>query len=280
MTVHDTTLTATPGPESTPTPATGAPRRSLARLFALEWKYELLKTLRMPAYAIPTIAFPCLFYAFFGLAFGAGRGAGPTTMATYLLATYGAFGVIGTALFGFGVGVATERGQGWMLLKRATPMPPLAYFAAKTGTALAFSAVLVLALFALGGAFGGVALPTATWLALFATLVAGALPFCALGLALGYVCGPNSAPAIVNLFYLPASFASGLWIPVPALPGWLQEAAPWLPPYHLGQLALAVIGVEPRTPVATSVSALAGWTVAGVAVALWAYRRDTGKTYG
>ena len=41
-------------------------------------------------------------------------------VATYLLATYATFGVIGAALFGFGVGVAVERGQGWMLLKRAS----------------------------------------------------------------------------------------------------------------------------------------------------------------
>ena len=159
-------------------------------------------------------------------------------------------------------------------------MPPTAYFAAKTVTALLFSTVLVLGLFALGGFVGGVALPTATWAALFAVLVTGALPFCALGLALGYLCGPNSAPAVVNLLYLPASFASGLWVPVQALPGWLQALAPWLPPYHFGQLALGTLGVEPATPAAVSVAALALATVAGLAVARWAYRRDSGQTYG
>jgi len=274
MSTHDAAVAPSPA-----TPRLPGRGRHLARLFATEARYELLKVLRMPAFAIPTLAFPCLFYAFFGLAFG-GQSAGGVSMGTYLLATYGAFGVIGASLFGFGVGVATERGQGWMLLKRATPMPPAAYFAAKTVTALLFSAVLVASLFALGGFVGGVALPTATWAALFAVLVAGALPFCALGLALGYLCGPNSAPAIVNLLYLPASFASGLWIPVQALPGWLQGLAPWLPPYHFGQLALGALGVEPATPPAVSVAALALATVIGLAVARWAYRRDSGQTYG
>jgi len=46
--------------------------RSLPLIYALEAKYEFLKVLRMPAYAIPTIAFPMLFYVFFGLAFGSG----------------------------------------------------------------------------------------------------------------------------------------------------------------------------------------------------------------
>ena len=66
-----------------------APQRSLTRVFALEAKYELLKVLRLPAYAIPTISFPLLFYFFFGVVFGAGRSAGPISMSTYLLATYG-----------------------------------------------------------------------------------------------------------------------------------------------------------------------------------------------
>jgi ABC-2 type transport system permease protein len=254
--------------------------RSLPRIYALEAKYEFLKVLRMPAYAIPTIAFPMLFYVFFGLAFGSGSTAGPVTMPTYLLATYGTFGVIGASLFGFGVGVAIERGQGWMLLKRATPMPPLAYFTAKIFMALMFSLILVLGLFALGAIFGGVALPTLTWALLAAVLIAGALPFCALGLALGYFCGPNSAPAIVNLLFLPLAFLSGLWIPVQLLPGFLQKLAPTLPPYHLSQLALARVGASSGPPAWVSILYLVVFTAASLGLAYVGYRRDEGKTYG
>ena len=90
------------------------------RSYVLEAKYEFLKQIRMPAYAIPAVTFPVMFYLLFGILFGGGRPAGAVSVATYLLATYGTFGVIGCALFGFGVGVAVERGQGWMTLKRAT----------------------------------------------------------------------------------------------------------------------------------------------------------------
>ena len=78
---------------------------------------------------------------------------------TYMLATYGAFGVIGCALFGFGVGVAIERGQGWMRLKRVSPMPALAYFVAKIAMSASFATVIVAALFVLGATFGGVRMP-------------------------------------------------------------------------------------------------------------------------
>ncbi|HEX6203824.1 MAG TPA: ABC transporter permease [Thermoanaerobaculia bacterium] len=246
-------------------------------VYLLEARYETLKNLRLPMYAIPTVAFPLVFYALFGFAL---RGKGSFDMATYLLATYGAFGVIGASFFGFGVGVAVERGQGWMLLKRATPMPAGAMLFARTVMALGFSLAIVLGLFALGAAFGGVRLPAAGWWSLGAVLVAGAVPFCALGLALGYLAGPNSAVAVVNLIYLPTAFLSGLWVPVQALPGWMQAIAPWLPPYHLGELALRQVGMPGREPVAQAVAYLAALTAVSLAVAAWAYRRDEGKTYG
>lgn len=250
------------------------------RAYALEAKYEFLKLWRMPAYAIPSIAFPVMFYALFGLAFGAGRVTSTTTMSAYLIATYGAFGVIGAALFGFGVGVAIERGQGWMTLKRATPMPPMAYFTAKLVMAALFSAIIVVLLAVLGSSFGGVRFAPATWALLFVTLVLGAIPFGAMGLALGYVCGPNSAPAVVNVIYLPMSFASGLWIPIEVLPPFVRAIAPFLPPYHLGQLALGVIGAGSGTPAWTHVLALAGFTAVGLGVAMWGYRRDEDRTWG
>ena len=257
-------------------------RRSLAqitRIYALETKYEILKSLRLPAYSLPTILFPLVFYGLFGIALGQ-RSIGPTTMATYLIASYGAFGVIAASLFGFGVGVAVERGQGWMLFKRATPMPVGAYFAAKITVSVLFGVSIVVGLLALGSAFGGVDLPAATWLALVGVLAAGALPFCAFGLAIGSLVGPNSAPAVVNLIYMPASIVSGLWIPIHFLPEVLQRIAVAMPPYHLGQLALNVIGAGRGEPPLLSVAVLVAFTAVSLALARWGFRRDEGKTYG
>lgn len=261
---------------------TVATARSLDRprrlgIYLLETRYELLKNLRLPMYSVPTVAFPLVFYCLFGFAF---RSEGGFDMATYLLATYGAFGVIGASLFGFGVGVAVERGQGWLLLKRATPMPPGAYLFAKTAMALLFSATIVGGLFALGALFGGVRLPAGNWWALAAVLIAGALPFSAFGLAMGCLSGPNAAPAIANLLLLPTAFLSGLWVPVQALPGWMQAIAPCLPPYHFAELALRALGMPDRAPAATAAAVLAGFTALSLAVAAWAYRRDEGRTYG
>jgi ABC-2 type transport system permease protein len=260
---------------STPTLTAG---RNLWRIYGLEAKYEFLKALRMPAYLVPTLSFPLVFYVLFGVALR--RGPMAIDMPTYLVATYGAFGVMNAALFGFGVGVAVERGQGWMLFKRATPMPPLAHFAGKLAMSLLFSAIMVGSLFVLGATLGGVRLPAGTWLSLAGIQIAGALPFAALGLAVGYWAGPNSAVAVLNLISLPAAFGSGMWIPIQVLPGVVRKVAHWLPQYHYAQLALGRLGLDSGERASGHVMALAVFTLIFLVLAWVGYRRDEGKTFG
>jgi len=253
---------------------------SSLRIYLLEAKYEFFKVLRMPAYAIPSLGFPLLFYVLFGLAFSGRWAVGAAGVTTYLIATYGAFGVMSVSMFGFGVGVAVERGQGWMLQKRATPMPPLAYFTAKLAMAMLFSLMIVIELGVVGTVFGGVRLGVSSWLGLAATLVSGSVPFAALGLALGYACGPNSAPPIVNMILMPMAFASGLWIPVDFLPKTVQAIAHFLPGYHFAQLALGGLGAGRGEGALVHLAALAAFTALGLALAWIAYRRDEDRTYG
>jgi ABC-2 type transport system permease protein len=250
------------------------------RPYALEAKYEVLKLRRMPMYAVPTIAFPVMFYLLFGVALSGSRATGGRNIAGYLIATYGAFGVIGAGLFAFGVGVAVERAQGWLMVKRASPMPRSVYIFGKVAASMVFAAVIVTLLALCGILLGGVRFTVAQWLGVFLVLVLGTAPFCAIGLALGYVAGPNSSPAIVNLVHLPASLMSGLWMPLFMLPGFMQTLAPWLPQYHLGQLALTITGGAADTHTAAHVGALALWTAIGAVAAAWAYRRDEGRLYG
>jgi ABC-2 type transport system permease protein len=242
-----------------------------------ETRAEVLKAVRLPAFILPVLLFPAMFYVLFGLVMGGS--VGPTAMPAYLLGSYGAFGVIGAALFGMGVSVAAERGQGWLTLKRATPMPPLAYFTAKVIMSILVGACIMLVLGGLAGVFGDVRLPVHSWVLLFGTLSLGAVPFCALGCVLGYSSGPTSAPAIANLIYLPMSFASGLWIPIQFLPELMQRIAPALPPYHLAALAHGVITGD-TAGAGVHIVALAGFTTLFLGAAVFAYRRDDDRTWG
>jgi ABC-2 type transport system permease protein len=215
----------------------------LLRLYWLEAWYEFVRVLRTPAFALPTLAFPVAFYVVFALVLPGQWGS--YQKATYLLATYGTFGVIGPALFGFGVGLAMERQQGWLDLKRVSPMPTAAYFLAKIAMSLsfAFAVVILLSIAAIG--FGGVQIGVGPWLALVGVLLLGALPFCAFGLWIGTLVKGQAAVAVVNLVYLPMSVLSGLWIPLFAFPTLLQKAAVIWPAWHLGRMALGAVGQVP-----------------------------------
>jgi ABC-2 type transport system permease protein len=261
-----------------------APRRTLQQslaLYAKEAKYEFYNKLRIPVFAISTIAFPVMFYVLFGIVLGPQNPSNRAEGATYLLATMACFGVMGASLFGFGVSLAIERGQGWLQVKRASPMPIAAYFAAKLANAVLFSLVISLVLLAIAITFGHVHLALGTAVKLMAILVAGSLPFSAMGLAIGYFAKPNSAPAVVNLVYLPMAFFSGLWIPLFMLPSGVRSVAKVLPPFHMSQLALNSVGMGMNpTPAWGHIEALVGFTLLCLGLAYLGYRRDEGQMYG
>ena len=256
-----------------------APGHTLT-IYLKEMKYEFLKNLRLRMYTASVLSFPIMFYVLFGLVLNRKEAIAGTAVPTYLIATYGTFGVMGASLFGTAAGLASDRGLGWLQVKRASPMPPFAYFFAKTVTSMIFSAIIVLALFALGFAFGGVRMPVAEFAGLLGTLVVGSLPFSALGLALGYFTGPNSAPATINLIYLPMSFCSGLWVPFMFLPKVVRQIALVLPPYHLSQLALGIVGAGKKESIATHWEVLAAFIMICLGVARIGFQRDQEKMYG
>lgn len=216
-----------------------APSFSPLRCYWLEAKFELLRLLRTPSFVLPTLLFPALFYVLFGVVLAGTRSGGD--MGRYLLATYGVFGIMGAALFGFGVTIAMERERGFLTLKRALPMPPGAYLLAKMAMAMVFAVIISLILALLAVFLAKVSLQPAQWALLFAINILGVLPFCALGLFIGTLVSGSAAPAVVNILYLPMAFLSGLWLPLQILPAIFAKLAPAWPAYHLGQVALKVV---------------------------------------
>ena len=204
--------------------------------------FEILKTFRQPGFVFPSLAFPLMFYIFFGIIFNRNGMSGQ--MPSYLMATYGVFGIMGPALFSFGVGVAMEKSQGWFDLKQSSPIPPSAYILARISLSMLFALLIIIELFTAGALMGDVRLAHSQWLLLTLVLMLGTIPFCAIGLYMGLSLKSQAAPAVVNLIYLPTSFLAGLWIPIQFFPAVLQSIAQFLPAYHLAQLSLKVINMD------------------------------------
>ena len=235
-------------------------------LYWLECKSELLKALRTPQFSAPTIAFPVVFYLIFGVILA---GDGNTGRALYLLATFGMFGALGPALFGFGVNVANERNNGWLDLKKISPMPIAAYILAKLFMAAVFGLIVICLLTTIAVLFGGLEITPVRWLLMTTTQLLCAVPFALMGMAIGFRVSTEAAPAIVNILFMLMSVFGGLWLPITLFPDIIQKVAWILPTFHGGQLALASTGLTPVAGPITHAALLAGF--AGI-MALFAAR--------
>ncbi|MFK8013853.1 MAG: ABC transporter permease [Gammaproteobacteria bacterium] len=245
---------------------------SRARLaFLSEAGAELLKAVRAPEFLLPTLLMPVAFYSLFAIVLPGSR-----ANAAYLLATFGVFAVMGPAIFGFGVAVATERERGWLDIKRASPASGLAYIGAKLAATVVFASLALVLIYAIAGFVGGVAMPRSVWASLLVVHLVGAVPFALIGLTLGFSLNANGAIAVTNVIFLALAALGGLWIPMVVMPPTMQTFAQFLPSYHMAELALAVANTAGDRPVWFHVSVISVMTALLTASALWAWRRQNG----
>jgi ABC-2 type transport system permease protein len=240
---------------------------------------ELLRFLRSPIFSVFTLALPVVFYLFFGIPRAAGQIAG-VPGGTYLMASFAAYGVANVMLFTFGMGVAVDRGRRADALMRATPLRPGVFMLARVVVAVLFGVAALAAVSVFAVLTGGVRMEPARWAAFVGWLLVGALPFLALGLAIGYLVSANAAAAVVNLVGLTLYFASGIFVPVGQLPRFVAAVAPYLPTYRYGQLAWGAVGAAGTDPAAVDLAWLAAYLVIFLAIALRAYRLEESRRFG
>ena len=94
----------------------GAHGRRPMRLTLLHARAITLELLRYPAFSVPTLAFPALFF----LLFVSSR---EDRNATLLVASFAGFALLAVAFFQFGVGIAAERESPWERFLRTLPVP-------------------------------------------------------------------------------------------------------------------------------------------------------------
>jgi ABC-2 type transport system permease protein len=242
-------------------------------IFLREIRFEVLRALRTRAFSLSAIGFPVMFYCLFGLLMNRNETFGNVLVAKYLLGGYAVFGALGASIFGIGVGVSLDRTAGWLELKRASPMPPLAYVLAKCVMAVVFSVIITGVLSVLGVTAGHVHMSLIEFARISCIAMIGAVPFSCLGLAIAMLVPANAAGGVGNMIYLPMSFLSGLWVPLAMLPKWLQQIAPALPSYHLAQMMYAALGATARGTLASHLGCLFGFTLIMLGLSWIGFRR-------
>jgi len=243
-------MNATTFLDRSPHRATMSGRRLLGAYFA-EAKYECLRALRAPAFAIPFLLLPIALYGLFGILLAGSMSHGDPTIAKIMFVNWSVFGVMGPGMFGFGAFVAQERDNGVLMLKRALPMPPAAYLLAKGVMTMTFAVIIMITLIVPGLAVGHLGLSPGQLLAISLIDVLGSLPFCAIGLFVGTRASAKSAPAFVNLAYLPMMHLGGLFYPLPKS---VQPIEFVSPSFYLDKLGLRVAGVPSLDQLATGPS--------------------------
>jgi ABC-2 type transport system permease protein len=191
------------------------PAGRLFRAYLTEAKYESIRALRAPAFAIPFLLLPIVLYVLIGVFLIGSMSNGDSKIAVTMFVNFATFGVMGPGMFGFGMFVATEREQGLLTLKRALPMPPMAYLLAKMLMTMLFATIVMITLIAAALAVGHLRITAGQFLLVALIEILGSLAFCSIGFFIGTRASGKSAPAFVNLAYLPMMHLGGLFYPLP-----------------------------------------------------------------
>jgi ABC-2 type transport system permease protein len=239
---------------------------------AVYTRYEVVRLLRNRRFFLFALGFPLLLYFLIAAPnrhvhdlSGSGISA-----PLYFMVGLVAFGAM-NGVMGVGARISAERTVGWNRQLRLTPLAPSAYFRAKVVSAYLVASITVVLLYASGVSLG-VRLSALTWVEMTALLLVGLVPFVAIGIVIGHLVSSDAVgPALGGLTAL-FGLLGGVWFPIGS-GSFLHSVAVVLPSYWLVQASKLGIGAPAWG--ATGWLVIALWTVAGVAVARWAYRRDT-----
>jgi ABC-2 type transport system permease protein len=227
---------------------------------------------RNPASAFFTFAFPLMFLVIFTALLGDGHvrlGGHEVRQSTYYVAAMGAFAVISACYTNIAIGLTFQRDSGVLKRTRGTPLPAMAFFAARVIHAMLMAFLLVAITVAFGRVVYGAEVPTGlTLLRFLAILAVGSAGFCALGFAITILIPNDDAAApVVQATILPLLFLSGVFIPIgDNAPSWVGGVSSAFPVKHFSDAMRAgFLGTSFRW---TDVVVVAAWGLGGLLVAI------------
>jgi ABC-2 type transport system permease protein len=248
------------------------PPRRAAAAYLTEIRFEFMRLLRNPALAAPVMLVPVSLYLLFAVVIWGDAVAKDPNTAIFFFSAFSVMAMTMPALFSVSASLAMEREMGLMRLKRAQPAPAGSWLVAKITCGLVSCLLAYLPMLIAAKGAGTLPLGTGQVISMSIALVAGSIPFCALGLMMGALVKGAAAPGYANLIYLPGCYLSGLFFPLKESMYW--QARFW-PQYHINQLAMQAAGITKPyfIPAQMAIAWLVGFTVLFSAVAIWRLAR-------
>ena len=231
-------------------------------------RYEILRTVRNRQFLFVTLALPLVL--FYGVASGQRHATfNGTSFPLYFMTAMAVYGAM-FAVVSPGARIARDRAGGWTRQLRITPLRARTDLITKVVAAYLVT-LPTLALLYLAGASLGVRLDAARWLEMTGLILAGLVPFVAIGFVLGHLLSVDTlTPALGGIVVLFALFGGVFGFQI-ATSGPAFQFMKGLPSYWLVQAGKTALGGGSWP--AEGWIVVGAWTAVLVPLAALAYRR-------
>jgi ABC-2 type transport system permease protein len=235
-------------------------------------RYDLRSFLRNRQARFFTFILPIIFLVIFVGVFGNHR-VGPEQVkaSTYYVPGISALAIIAVSFVNLTITITAQRETGVLKRRRGTPVPAWVLIGGRTLSTVTVALLVMAGLLAFGRIAYDVRLPTSTIPGVLITGLVGSITFCILAYALSTAIeSADAAQPMVQAIVLPLYFISGIFVPNPNLPSWLQDVARFFPVYHLadGLHHAYDPSVQGSGIVLGDLAVLGLWALVGLAVAL------------
>ena len=235
-----------------------------------QYRLERRMFWRNPSAAFFNFVLPLLFLFLLGAVL-----AGNQDVLNVIVPGIAGMSVMSTTFSALAMNLTALREQGILKRMRGTPLPSGSYLAALAANAVTNAAIQIVIVVLVGKLFFGIPWPR-DLLGLVVFVSAGVACLASLGVAFSHVI-PNfdSAPAFVNVVFLPVIFISGVFYDAENAPAWLRDIGRALPLTHLidGLRGAMVTGAS-LADNAGSLGVIGLWTLLGAVFAVRGFSWD------
>ena len=169
-------------------------------LFA-QSRVEMLRMSRNVYFVFWSLLMPVIFYVLYTRIFTTDAVDAKEWNAHYLMSMT-CFSVMGSSIMTLGIRLVQERVHGWVTYLRVTPLPDSIYFSGKMIGQTAMHLCSIVIIFIAGYLINGVTLSVSEWIGSALWILAGSLPFLALGTCIGTFRRVDTATGLSNAIYL------------------------------------------------------------------------------
>lgn len=121
-------------------------------------------------------------------------------------------------------------------LSRLTPLPRWKYYLSRVTIFLLLNLIAAVGICITGILINNLSLPIKTWFWVVLATLIGTIPLIFIGILISLSGSPATVNLLNNLVTFPLAIISGLWMPLSAMPNWLQTIGKLTPTFQVSNI--------------------------------------------